>query len=208
MKLFYFETSNPRKACALAKHVEAPVEFVRVDLSKGEHKTPEYLAVNPNGKVPALQDGETCLWEADAIMCYLADKMNSPLWPKDARQIDIIRWISWATSHFSRHGGILFFERFIKPQFGLGETNPTAVEEAEGFFRQFGAVLDGYLKGRDYLVGGTLSLADFAVASPLPYAGQAALPLDDFGEIRRWYATIEALPAWRHPFPEDAASAA
>ena len=208
MKLYYFETSNPRKACALAKHVAAPVEFVRVDLTKGANKSASFLAINPNGKVPALQDGDTVLWESNAIMCYLADKMGSELWPKDARQIDIIRWFGWETAHFSRHAGTLFFERYIKPEFGLGETNPAAVEEATGFFKQFAAVLDGHLAGRSYLVGDALSLADFAVASMLPFAQPAQLPVDGFAEIKRWYAAIEALPAWQNPFPADAAGAA
>jgi glutathione S-transferase len=58
MKLYYFETANPRKLCAVAKYLGSPVEFVRFDLTQGENKTPEFLAINPNGKVPALADGE------------------------------------------------------------------------------------------------------------------------------------------------------
>ncbi|MBV9636289.1 MAG: glutathione S-transferase N-terminal domain-containing protein, partial [Methylobacteriaceae bacterium] len=58
MKLHYFETLNPRKACAVAQYLRVPVEFVRIDLGRGEHKTPEFLALNPNGKVPVLRDGD------------------------------------------------------------------------------------------------------------------------------------------------------
>jgi hypothetical protein len=57
MKLYYFETPNAGKACAVARYLNAPVEFVRVDLTKGEHRTPAFLAINPNGKMPALEDG-------------------------------------------------------------------------------------------------------------------------------------------------------
>jgi glutathione S-transferase len=92
MKLYYFETPNPRKPCAVAKYLNSPVEFVRVDLAKGEHQSTEYLAINPNGKVPALSDGDFNLWESHAIMAYLATKADSELWPQDnARQIDILR---------------------------------------------------------------------------------------------------------------------
>jgi glutathione S-transferase len=208
MKLYYFETPNARKACTVARYLNAPVEFVRVDLSKGEHKAPAYLAINPNGKVPALEDGDVRLWESAAIMCYLADKAGSSLWPKDARQIDVIRWLSWDATHFSRHAGTLFFQRVIKPQFGLGEPDPAAIEEATGFFRQFAGVLDGHLKGRAYLVGDGLTVADFAVGSFLPGAKAAQLPLDEFPEVRRWYAQLEQLPAWREPFPSQTANAA
>ena len=56
-------------------------------------KKPEYLAINPNGKVPVLVDGDTVIWESNAIMAYLADQAGSDLWPKDARQIDVLRWL-------------------------------------------------------------------------------------------------------------------
>ena len=72
MKLYYFETLNPRKACAVARYLGSPIEFVRIDLAKGENRTPDFLAINPDGKVPAFAHGDTRLWEADAIMGYLA----------------------------------------------------------------------------------------------------------------------------------------
>jgi glutathione S-transferase len=208
MRLYYFETPNARKPCAVARYLNSPVEFVRIDMAKGEHKTPEFLAINPNGKVPALEDGEVCLWESAAIMCYLADKTGSSLWPKDARQIDVIRWLSWDATHFSRHAGTLFFQRVIKPHFGLGEPDLAAIDEATGFFRQFAGVLNSHLDGRSYVVGDGLTVADFALGSFLPHAKEAGLPLDEFPEIRRWYARLEQLPAWREPFPRPAASAA
>ncbi|MGI9405689.1 MAG: glutathione S-transferase N-terminal domain-containing protein, partial [Hyphomicrobiaceae bacterium] len=80
MKLYYFETPNARKPCAVAKHLGSPVDFVRLDLSSGEQKEPAFLAVNPNGKVPALHDADVRLWESHAIMAYLAHKAGSGLW--------------------------------------------------------------------------------------------------------------------------------
>jgi glutathione S-transferase len=208
MKLYYFETPNARKACAVARHLDAPVEFVRVDLTKGEHKAPTFLTINPNGKVPALEDGEMRLWESAAIMAYLADKAGSDLWPKDARQIDVIRWLTWDAMHFSRHAGTLFFEQVVKPRFGLGEPNLAAIDEAMGFFRQFAGVLDRHLKGRKYLVGDGLTIADFAVGSLLPNARDAKLPIDEFAEISRWYAQLEQIPGWQEPFPRQEPNAA
>ncbi|MCP4327217.1 MAG: glutathione S-transferase family protein [Alphaproteobacteria bacterium] len=208
MKLYYCETSNPRKACAVAKHLGSPVEYVRVDLQSGAHKQPGYLAINPNGKVPTLVDGDFRLWESNAIMCYLAAKAGSDLWPGDERQIDIIRWFNWDTAHFSRHASTFVFQNVIKPTFGLGEPDPSAVAEATEFFIHFAGVLNGHLEGRDYLVGDALSVADFAVASTLPSADRAGLPLAGFPEIRRWHEALEALPAWRDPFPKNLAKSA
>ena len=95
MKLYYAETMNPRKACAVAKYLGSPVEYVRVDLSRGEHRTPAFLAENPNGKVPVLVDGDVHLWESTAIMAHLAVKAGSDLWPADAAsQVEVLRWLS------------------------------------------------------------------------------------------------------------------
>jgi glutathione S-transferase len=208
MKLYYFETLNPRKACAVAKYLGSPVEFVRVDLGKGENKTPEFLAVNPNAKVPALTHGNTRLWEADAIMGYLAKAAGSDLWPGDERQIEVMRWLSWNANHFTRHAGALYFQHIVKPLiFGTGPDSK-AVEEATGFFRQFARVLNDHLRGRKFLVGDALTVADFSVAVTLPYAEKAKIPVGEFPEIERWHARLNELPAWREPFPAVKTAAA
>lgn len=208
MKLYYFETLNPRKACAVAKYLGSPVEFVRVDLGKGEHKAPGYLAINPNGKVPALTDGDNKIWEANAIMAYLARAAGSDLWPRDDRQIEMTRWLSWSADHFTRHAGALYFQHIIKPLFLKLEPDPKAVEEATGFFKQFAHVLNDHLHGRKFLLGDTLTIADFAVAVTLPYAEKAKIPVGGFPEIERWHARLNELPAWREPFPATKTAAA
>ncbi|WP_119462179.1 glutathione S-transferase family protein [Rhodospirillaceae bacterium SYSU D60014] len=202
MKLYYWDTLNPRKACAVAKYLNSPVEFVPVDLGKGEHKRPEYLAINPNGVVPALEDSGKTLWESNAIMCYLADKAGSDLWPHDERQIEIIRWLSWDALEFAPQAGTFYFEHIIKPRYSLGDPDATALERATVQFKRFAGVLNNHLRGRDYLVGDGLTVADFAVAASLPYADEAGIPLDGFSEIQRWHARLNELEAWRHPFPD------
>ncbi len=204
MKLYYFESPHPRVACAVAKHTGAPVDWVRIDLARGEHKKPDYLAIDPNGKVPALVDGEITLWEAPAVICHLAAKTGSELWPNDERaRIDIVRWFNWNTAHFNRHTGTIFFENVIKPALGMGEPNAQTIEAATPFVRQFAAVLDAHLERRDFLVGNRLSLADFHCGMFLGNAA-AKLPLDGYANVARWYARLDELPAWREPFPARA----
>lgn len=203
MKLYYAETMNPRKVCALAKYLDLPVEHVRVDLRKGEHRTPDFLAMNPNGKVPVLVDGDLVLWESTAIMVHLAVKAGSDLWPADAPgQVEVLRWLCWDLTHFSRHGSALYFENLIKRYIGRGEPEPAAVEEATGFFRNFAAVLDAHLATRDFVAGEKLSVADFSVGVLLPWAREIRLPIEDFPNIVRWHERMMALPGWREPFPE------
>ena len=201
MKLYYYESTNPRRACAVAKHLDLPVDYVRIDVGKGEHRTPEFLAINPNAKVPALVDGDIKLWESTAIMVYFADRAGSDLWPKDERQVDVIRWLNWDASQFSRWGGVLHFQNIIKGRFGLGEPDPVVVEEALSNWNRFAAVLDAHLKGRDYMVANTLSIADFGVAAVLPFAKRAKLPIETYPDIRRFHDNLMQLPAWRDPFP-------
>lgn len=203
MRLYYEETLNPRKACAVAKYLNSPVEFVRLEMLKGEHKEPGFLALNPNGKLPTLEISEdNAVWEADAIMAYLARFAGSDLLPDDDKQIEVMRWLSWNAQHFTRHAGTLYFEFVIKPWAGVGAANPAAAAEAIKQLRPFAAVLDGHLASRKFLLGDQLTIADFSVAVALPYAKKAQIPLGDYPNIARWHDRLNELPAWREPFPQ------
>ena len=207
MKLYYSETLNPRKACAVAKYLDLPVEYIPVDLGKGEHLTPAFRAINPNAKVPVLVHAGKTLWESNAIMCYLADQAGSDLWPRDERQFDVLRWLSWDAKEFLPQAGTFYFEHIIKPWIGLGQPDPDVIERATKGFNRYARVLDDHLRGRTYLVGDALSVADFAVAITLPYADEARIPLDNFPQIRRWHADLNKYEAWRKPFPSVAGAA-
>ena len=202
MKLYYSDVLAPRKTCALIKYLKLPVEFAYLQLDKGEHKKPEYLALNPNGKVPTLVDGDKVLWEADAIICYLATHAGSDLWPQDDLQAEIVSWFSWNSQHFLQSGGALYFEFVIKERFKIGPPDSAAVEKATKSFRSQAKILNNHLKNRKWLVGEQLSVADFSVAVTLPYAAKAEMPIDEFPEVRRWHDQLSALDGWLDPFPE------
>ncbi len=206
-RLYYSPTLNPQKACAVAKHLGSPVEFVRVELGKGEHKTPDFTALNPNQKVPVLDIGGRTIWESNAIMCFLARFAGSDLWPQDDRQVEVMRWLHWDSLHFLPVTGEYYFQHIIKPMFGLGAPDAAALEKANVGFRRYGAVLNDHLKGRQYLAGDTLTIADFAVAVTLPHAKVAHIPVSEFPEIERWHDRLNELAAWREPFPALKAAA-
>jgi glutathione S-transferase len=209
MKLYYFETPNPRRPCAVAKYLNLPVDFVRIDLAKGEQKRPDLLAVNPNGKVPALEDGDVKLWESHAIMAYLSQKAGADLWPSDPReQVEIMKWLNWDTAHFSRHAARLYFERYLKGRLAPGEPDLAEIEEATGFFKRFAGVLNDHLAGRRFIVAERLTIADFGLAAFLPHAEEAGLPLEDCGNLRRLYDAMTEIEAWREPWPKQAAAVA
>jgi len=207
MKLYWSDVLVPRKACAVAKYLESPVEYAYVDLGRGEQRSADYLALNPNGKVPTLVDDERVLWEADAIMCYLAGRCDSDLWPQDARQVEVIRWFSWDLQHFTAHAGALYFEYVIKSRFHLGEADPAEAKRATEEWCRSATVLDNHLRDRRWLVGDSITLADFAVAVALPHAEHARIPLKAYPAIARWHARMNEIDAWREPFPTLAVAA-
>jgi glutathione S-transferase len=209
MKLYWCDVLMPRKVCALARHLELPVAFERIELGEGAHKAPGHLARNPNGKVPVLEepDGRT-LWESNAILVRLAQIAGSDMWPTDPQaQAEVIRWFCWDMDRFTSQAGALYFEYVIRPRFDLGSADPESVETARAGFREAAAVLDAHLSGRDWLLGDKMSIADFAVAVTLPYAKTAHIPVDEFPAISRWHERLETLEAWREPFPPAAQAA-
>jgi glutathione S-transferase len=206
VRLYYYETMNPRKACATAKYLALPVDYVRVDLGKGEHKTPDYLARNPNGTVPTLEDGADTLWESMAIMVRLCERAESQLWPTHAPGLaaDVVRWLSWDAFHFAPHASTFYFEHLVKPKFGLGAPDQARLERATPALHNAARLLDAHLGEHAYLVGDSLTIADFCLAVLLPYSEQIELPLADYRNIQRWQGRLMELEAFRDPWPAGA----
>ncbi len=200
MKLYHFPISpNSRKVVAVINHLKLTCEFEAVDLSKGEQMNPSFVKLNPNHAIPTLTDDDFVLWESHAIMIYLCSKVpGNSLYPSDPRtQADINRWLFWQSSHFGSACGVMVFERLIKKAFRQEEADLAEVAKGEERFHRFADVLENHLKGREWLVGDKLTLADFSVGSFLSLADAAQYPMSPYQEIARWYGSIEALPAWK-----------
>jgi glutathione S-transferase len=201
IELYVFPPS-PRayKVMALAEHLGLAVTIRMVDLVKGEQKTPQYAALNPNMRMPTLKDGDYVLWESEAILQYLANrKPESGTLPQDERgRLDVTRWQFWDLHHWDPHCATFLFENIIKPMIlKAGEPDPAALAKGAELFHRSAAVLDGQLKGKRWVTGDTLTVADFSLGAPLNYTDMARLPLESYGEIRRWFAALSALPAWQ-----------
>ena len=203
MKLYAFPASpRARKVMAVAAHLNLPYELQIVDLTKGEQRKPEYLKLNPNGRMPTLVDGDFVLWESNAIVQYLAEKKGDGLWARDQRgKSDILRWLFWDMAHWDAACATLLFEHLIKGVLGLGAADPAKVKEGEERFRQVGGVLDGHLKGREWISGDAPTVADYAIAAPLTYAVNCKMPLDGMGNLKSWFARVEQLDGWKKTAP-------
>lgn len=211
MKLYVLPPS-PRalKVIALKNYLALECEIQLVDLSKDDHLAPGYELLNANRKMPVLQDSEFVLWESNAVLQYLAAKKTEfGLWPKDSRnQADVLRWMFWESSHWDQQAcGAVGFERVSKLALRLGAPDPARIADGEREFHRFAAVLNSHLRGRRWLVGSTLTIADFSIGAWIPAAGALGLPIDQYPEILRWYNEgLAQLPAWQSSLVSPASS--
>jgi glutathione S-transferase len=199
MKLYFSRNLNPRVAVAVARHLDAPVECVHAaPLAPSQRE--KFLPLNPNLRLPILVEGDQSLWETDAIACRLSQLMGSEFWRTGAAQPEMIRWLSWGMRNFVAACDKVHFERVTKQRYGLGPLRDNVVAEGLAEFAQSATLLEQVLNGKDWLVGNEVSYADFRMASVLPFADLAGLPLADYPHVAAWHARLWQLRAWRDPF--------
>ncbi|QDZ02104.1 glutathione S-transferase family protein [Nitratireductor mangrovi] len=199
MKLYFSRNPNPRLAVAVARYLQAPVTYeFAAPLAPGE--AARFAPLNPNLRLPILDEQGRGLWEADAIACRLSRVVSSGFWPSGDDEPEMIRWLSWGKANFVHACDMVQFERGTRRRYDLGPTDERQVEEGLAAFRRAAALLEPVLAGRDWLVGDAPTYADFRMATFLPFNDVARLPLSEFAAVSRWYERLEAIPAWRDPF--------
>jgi glutathione S-transferase len=198
MKLYSGRRSpNARKVRLLAKELDLPLEIVNPDFAKGELRTDDFLALNPNGKVPVLDDDGFVLWESCAILRYLAEKHpERDLVPSDRRERAVVdQWLFWWAAHCEPALLQLVFERLVKPFLKLGSPDERLVAAAETELARYLPILDKQLDGKDHIAG-ALSIADFAVAPWLESAAAVGVTLDSYPHAQRWLANLQKRAYW------------
>jgi glutathione S-transferase len=212
VELYVFPPS-PRafKVMAIANYLGIETTMRMIDLVKGDQKTPEYAALNPNMRMPTLKDGNYVLWESNAIGQYLAGKKpQSGLLPADEKgRLDVTRWQFWDLAHWDPTCATFIFEHVVKPiVLKSGEPDQAAIAKGAESFDRAAKVLDGQLKGRKFVTGDKLTLADFSLGASMNLADIAHYPVAPYAEIKRWHATLRALPAWQKTLAQCAMPAA
>jgi GST-like protein len=195
---FYFApTPNGLKLRLFLEEAQLPYRVIRVYLSKREQFRPEFLAISPNNKIPAIVDHEPrggggapiTVFESGAIMLYLAEKIGR-LIPTDVRgRTEVLQWLFWQVSGLGPMGGqIEHFNLYATEQV------PYAIERYTRQTRRLFGVLDRRLEGREFIAG-EFSIADIACYPwivPYEVLGQN---LEEFPNLARWFETIRARPA-------------
>lgn len=192
MKLYEFGPTRSIRARWTLQELGIDFDAVSVNLMRREHGKPEFLAINPAGKVPVLADGDLVLTESAAIVLYLAEKYpDRGLLPTDLRQrAEVNRWIMFAVTELEQPLWRITKHTSLYPQ---QDRLPADVALARRDFLPMAAVLERHMKDRTYVVGDRVTVADFVVAYTLDWAGEARL-LGDFPALRAYVERMYARP--------------
>jgi glutathione S-transferase len=196
LKIYGIPRSRAFRTLWMAKELGLDYENVALDMGKGETRTPDYLAINPNGHIPAIDDDGVVLWESMAINLYLAKKYSpAALYP--ARLEDEARawqWSFWGMTEVERPVLTAMFHRALLP---ADKRDAQLADDSE---RQLTAplhVLDGVLARATYLLGEHFTVADLNVASILSWARPARIDLSGVPKVADWLRRCAERPAAR-----------
>ncbi|MBK5353342.1 glutathione S-transferase [Pseudomonas sp. TH41] len=191
IKLYNFPRSgHSHRVELMLSLLQLPTELIFVDLAKGEHKQPEFLAINAFGQVPVIDDQGVVLADSNAILVYLAQKYGNGRWlpadPVGAAKVQ--RWLSVAA------GPIAFGPARARLITVFG--GPYNAEEVIAYSHALLKVIDHELANTAYLTGSEPTIADVAAYSYIAHAPEGNVSLEDYANIRAWLARIEALPGF------------
>jgi glutathione S-transferase len=192
MKLYGFGPTRSLRALWGLKELDADFEFVPVNLLAGEHKRPEFLRLNPAGKVPVLVDGDTVIPESAAIVLYLADKYRERgLLPASLEAwAHVYRWTMFAVTELEQPLWRITKHTALYPE---EKRLPADIALAREEFLAMAAILDSHLEGRQFIVGDSITVADCVAAYLVDWANELRL-IDDFAELRAYLERMYARP--------------
>ena len=188
----YLPSGNGYKVRLVLRHLALPYELVELDIKRGETRTPDFLAMNPNGRIPLLEvPGRGHLSESHAIISFLAE--GSRLVPVDAfERARMWQWMCFEQYNLEPN---VATARYWIASLGRSETElgDKLVEKRRNGHAAL-AVLEHGLQGREFLVGDAFSLADIALYAYTHVAPEGGFPLEPYPAIRHWCARVAAQP--------------
>jgi glutathione S-transferase len=190
----YRPSGNGYKVRLVLRELGLPYELVELDIKVGASRTAEFLAKNPNGRIPLLEvPGRGYLAESHAIIGFLAE--GSALVPEDPWQRALMwQWLCFEQYNLEPNIGTARFWLASMKRTPAELGDQLVEKHAKG--REALAVLERGLEGRRFLLGGSYSLADVALYAYTHVAGEAGLPLDPYPAIRAWISRVEQRPRW------------
>jgi glutathione S-transferase len=195
MIIFYgAPMSSAARTHWMLEEVGVPYEYKRVSIRDGDTKKPEFLKVNPGGKIPVIQDGTVTLTESMAINFYLAEKYGKGLMPTDVvERAHVYEWTFWAMSNVQPLFLDIMLNTMIRPE---AERDPKAIERAREQIPAYLSVLNDALKGKEYLVGNRFTVGDLNAASVLGLGGFVGVDLAAYANAQAWLNRVHARPSF------------
>ena len=189
--LYTWSTPNGRKVSIALEEMGLPYAVHAVELKTGAQKQPAFLAVNPNGRIPAIVDranGDFAVFESGACLIYLAERTGQLL-PKDAKGRSLVlQWLMWQVGGLGpMHGQANVFVRYFP------EKIPSVIERYQTETRRLLGVMDGQLAQHEFLAG-EYSIADIACWPWVAQVDWAGLSLDGLPHVQRWFDTLARRP--------------
>jgi glutathione S-transferase len=176
----------------MLEELQVPYELVPVSFI-GDARKPEFLKINPNGHIPALQDGGLTLFESLAINLYLARKYDKGLWPKTIEgEAKAYQWSIWAMTELEEPLLTALLHRMFLPE---DQRDPSKAADGAERFKTPLAVLEGQLSG-DWLAGKEFTVADLNVATVLSWATLIGLDLSAAPKVQAWLGRCTARPGY------------
>jgi glutathione S-transferase len=195
MKLYHFPSPNPQKVHVALLELGLECELISVDLTKGEQRRPEFLALNPFGAVPVLADGELTVWDSHAILTYLGDKAGK-LWPASAAgRAKASQWLFFLSGHISPAVTDLAFNRIAAKLLGL-TPDQDAIARGEKALPPIIGVLEGHLVKSKWMLGDDFSLVDCAYGPVLNALEKARFTFADFPHVQAYLDAFRSRPSW------------
>jgi len=183
-------SSPANKVVFVANFLGLQYEYKKVDLRAGEQQKPEFLKVNPVGKIPAIDNDGFLLFESGAIIKYLSDKNNSFLYPKGLKERAIVdQWLDFVTLHVGGAMQKVTFNRVFAPRRGLA-IDENSLKEGQMFLERFLPIVEGQLAKNPNLTGQQLTLADITLLSALDPAEVSGIDLAPYPQISKWRANL------------------
>jgi glutathione S-transferase len=194
IKLYGVPRSRAMRCLWMLEELGVPYENVKTNFADGGTRTAEYLQINPNGHVPALEDADLTLFESLAINLYLARKYDKGFWPKTvADEARAFQWSIWAMTELEEPVVTTLVHRVFLPE--AQRDAKKAKDGAERFPKPLG-VLDAALSGRPYLLGPSFSVADLNVAAVMSWAPLAGLEFTEAPNAQSWLSRCTSRPAF------------
>ncbi|WGV25030.1 glutathione S-transferase family protein [Halotia branconii] len=189
--LYTFTTPNGRKASIMLEEVELPYNVHKIDITKQEQFSPEYIAINPNSKIPAIADQETgiTIFESGAILIYLAEKTGKLLPTAQKKRFQVLEWLMFQIGGVGpMFGQLNHFKKFAS------EIIPYAIERYEKETLRIYGVLDKQLADNEFICG-EYSIADVATYPWVAIYEMQGLTLNNHSNLKRWVETVQKRPA-------------